>query len=212
VQKPKIVIDNLPEESFFEIYKDEDRMLINHQIRNQNAEKQFLEQGIIEQSYFEHVKFNQSDFYRLELTDSIFVGCDFSNCKMEEAVFYRCEFRNCKMLGINLNGAIFNNVLLDGTNMQLAALNQMKVKDTMFNACNLTDSSFAENKLQGAVQFEHCEIDQMSFYDTSLKHVNLSTCFFEKIDVEERLIRGMQVNATQAAQIAQYLLGLRVEY
>ena len=131
---------------------------------------------------------------------------------MEEAVFYRCEFRNCKMLGINLNGAIFNNVLLDGTNMQLAALNQMKVKDTMFNACNLTDSSFAENKLQGAVQFEHCEIDQMSFYDTSLKHVNLSTCFFEKIDVEERLIRGMQVNATQAAQIAQYLLGLRVEY
>lgn len=81
MQKPKIVIDNLPEESFFEIYKDEDRMLINHQIRNQNAEKQFLERGIIEQSYFEHVKFNQSDFYRLELTDSIFVGCDFSNCK-----------------------------------------------------------------------------------------------------------------------------------
>ncbi len=45
MQKPKIVIDNLPEESFFEIYKDEDRMLINHQIRNQNAEKQFLETG-----------------------------------------------------------------------------------------------------------------------------------------------------------------------
>lgn len=62
MQKPKIVIDNLPEESFFEIYKDEDRMLINHQIRNQNAEKQFLERGIIEQSYFEHVKFNQSNF------------------------------------------------------------------------------------------------------------------------------------------------------
>ena len=212
MQRPKLIAENLEEASFFTIYDDEDQMLMNQKVKNENAEEQTLERGIIEQSLFERVTFNQSDFYRLEITDSVFVNCDFSNCKMEEAVFYRCEFKNCKMLGANLDGAIFNNVLLEETYLELAAMNKMKFKDVIFKEFNLKDISFEENKIQGTVKFIDCNIDQMSFYDTSLKNIDFSSCHFERIDVEERLIRGLKVNADQAAVLAQLLMGIRVEY
>ncbi|WP_235020837.1 hypothetical protein [Pediococcus pentosaceus] len=64
MQKPKIVIDNLPEESFFEIYKDEDRMLINHQ----------LEIKMLKSNSLNGASSNNLTLDTLSLIKAIFIG------------------------------------------------------------------------------------------------------------------------------------------
>ena len=74
-----------------------------------------------------------------------------------------------------------------------------------FNGCNLQDFNLTESKVD--INFEKCDLTRSYFYKTSLKGVDFSTCNINDIIIPSELLKGIKVNALQAAELAK-LLGL----
>lgn len=209
MEHPKISEEYLTAGSFFDIYNDEDFLLSNLSLKNELIERQSIRHPVLEQTILDHVTFSECDFEKFELTDVIFQNCDLSNCHFEEASIFRVEFKNCKMLGTTFDSSFMNNVIFQDCLMDLSNLNRLILKTVQFRNDSLKDSSFNDNKLTKTI-FQNCDLNNMLCLNTPLKGIDISSCSFDSIELDQNFLRGLKVNREQAAYLASNFLNIEI--
>ncbi len=139
---------------------------------------------------YENCTFNNCDLGNADLAERVFLDCEFissnlSSAKLHKTAFKSVKFKDCKLLGLHFEDCDsflfevdFNNCLLN-----LSSFYKMKVKDTAFKTCNLSEVDFTETNLTNAV-FDNCDLMNAKFENTILEKADLRTARNYSIDPE----------------------------
>lgn len=134
---------------------------------------------------FENLKLGNITFMECE-----FVNCNLSNVKLNHTAFKDVQFNNCKLLGINFNDS--NPFLLElkstNSDLTLCSFYQLKIKNTPFTNCNLSDVDFTESDLSNVI-FNNCDLNRAIFENTILLKADFQTATNFNIDPEKNRIK-----------------------
>ena len=145
-----------------------------------------------------HCSFTGGNF-----TDTVFRSCELSNCDFSSSCFCRTEIQAVKGIGANFNEARLFHVKIADSNFSYANFNEVKAdhftalqsdfSEVFLTACRLKNTSVHE------VRF-----DKANFYRTSLKGIDLTTCWISGIitSLEAGELKGAVVNMFQAVELA----------
>lgn len=147
-----------------------------------------------ENQKIEKVDFNTTP-PRNEYAKCQFVGCDFSKMQITDVYFEDCQFVGCnfsltkfcnvlrdvKFVECKMMGADFSEVSkfalsfgFEKCNLSYASFVEVKMKNTKFVGCDLSDAYFDNANLEAAV-FDDCDLERTSFFWTNLKKANFAT-------------------------------------
>ena len=76
-----------------------------------------------------------------------------------------------------------------------------------YKDCDTYSFEYFCTYMEVSMDFNKCDLTRSYFYKTSLKGVDFSTCNINDIIIPSELLKGIKVNALQAAELAK-LLGL----
>src|SRR5690625_3016501 len=146
---------------------------------------------------------------RIDLTDVVFENCDLSNADFMGANIHRVEFRDCKMLGINLSESSLRNVLFDHCILNLSAFGFSSLRQVRFDDCSLKNADCYECKFT-KVSFDQSDLNDVNFFNTPLKGIDLSPAQFERLSVSLEDLAGCEVSKDQAIGFAA-MIGLKIK-
>jgi uncharacterized protein YjbI with pentapeptide repeats len=158
---------------------------------------------------FERVDFNGMRIDSLELTDVRFINCDLSNCTFMGSIIHRVEFEDCKMMGLSLNDSTLQNVSINNCNGRFALFNFIRMKNTIFNKSNFENCNIQSGKLD-KVAFTETYFTQGQMSGTSLKDMDISSCYFDGVGLRPEDIKSAIVSPMQAVEFAK-LLGVIIK-
>jgi len=159
---------------------------------------------------FTNVVFEGTSFYRGDFTHVVFEGCDLSNVDLSNAVFDKCTFKSCKLIGTNLSESGFSDVVFEGCNLQYANFRFTRHKNVAFYESKLTLMEMKNSNLSKC-HFIKCEMDQMLFYGTPLRGIDLRGNTFVKMDLTLDDLRGAIITPDQGMSFLG-LLGVEIKY
>ncbi len=133
--------------------------------------------------------------------DVVFEGCDLSNTDLQNAVLRRVEFRHCRLTGTDMTSSRLQDVLVTDSHAAYFNLNGSRLNRVRFENTVLEHGGFSMCE-QKDLQFSECGLNGAEFFQTKLNGVDISDCAFEDITVTPESLRGLTVNAEQAAAFA----------
>ncbi|MCM4159539.1 pentapeptide repeat-containing protein [Antarcticibacterium flavum] len=166
------------------------------------------------------------NFREAEYDSCSFKTCNFTSMSFAGAVFSECEFIECDLSNINLRGTTFRDVTFTNCklmglrfeecdpfllsfsytncNLSFSSFYKLKIKNTRFINCVLTQVDYSEANLEQTV-FKDCDLDGAIFQNTNLKKADL------------RLARNFSINPqknslTRARFSSQNIAGLLDSY
>lgn len=126
---------------------------------------------------------NKADLSHNEFNDCVFERCDLSMANLSKTAFRNVVFRDCKLMGLHVeqcnpfNLAFrFERCILDHSSFF-----QVKLKDTLFNGCQLREVDFTEADLSHAV-LDQCDLSGAHFERTILEQADLRGAYNYAID------------------------------
>ena len=157
----------------------------------------------MQKNYTASQQFENIDFTASTLPFGDFEQCQFIQCNLNEVdlndfTFINCEFIECNLSLAKINGTSFqdvnfSNCKMIGFNLESANKFGLKVK---FNHCTINDSSFYEIQLS-KTHFKNCSLVHVDF-----AYANLSQVFFEDCDLKNAIFD--QTNLEKANLTSSY--------
>lgn len=152
---------------------------------------------------FENCKFTECSFQKSSFVNVIFKGCGISNCNFEESGLHRVEFYSCKLMGSGFPESSINNIEFKECDCRYLNFSQSVIKDVLFDNCNMSRAIISECKL--SAKFDSCNMSEVSFFHTSLKGIDLTSCEILGISLDIPDLRGVVVNVNQAVELSKFL-------
>ena len=116
-------------------------------------------------------------------------GETFENLKNEplpKGDYENCHFINCDFSGANLSDFAFVDCMFTGCNLSLAKLNKTAFREVRFKDCKMLGLHFEHcNGFGLAFRFEHCILNDSSFYQTKIKQTHFRSCQMLAVDFTE---------------------------
>lgn len=170
------------------------------------------------------------DFSKLDLMNLTFAKCRFVECRFTGTGFYyvnleHCDFSNndfensywkeCRVISSKGDGARFIRSHMKQTawqgcslcysNFSMAVLEQVQISDSVMKMSAMPECRFKQLQLHGV------NLEEVDFFKTSLKNLDLSRCEIRGISVSDsfRELAGVKIDAMQAVELA-LLLGVKI--
>jgi uncharacterized protein YjbI with pentapeptide repeats len=145
---------------------------------------------IQENETFTKVNFTASKLLK-QYDCCIFIDCNFENVPLLTITFIECEFINCNLSNAKMSSTAFKTVAFDRCKLlgiSFSDCNPFLLKFS-FKACDLTLSSFYQLKIKNT-SFSHCNLSEVDFTETDLTHSkfdrsDLSKAIFENSNLEK---------------------------
>ncbi|WP_118974201.1 pentapeptide repeat-containing protein [Taibaiella koreensis] len=139
--------------------------------------------GEYENCSFLNCNFNKADLSDNEFNDCIFERCDLSLASVQKAAFRNVVFRDCKLMGLHFEACNPFNLAFrfERSILDHSSFFQVKMKDTIFDGCQLREADFTEADLSQAV-FAQCDLAGARFDQTILEKADLRSAFHYTID------------------------------
>ncbi|MEG1971726.1 MAG: pentapeptide repeat-containing protein [Oscillospiraceae bacterium] len=102
----------------------------------------------IKSSIFKNSRFTECNFASGAFFDIEFTSCDFSNSKFSGAYFSRCKFVGCKCIGMDMSETIVKESAFEGCDLSYSSFDEAKLTDVGFNSVNFSDGTMADAKLK----------------------------------------------------------------
>lgn len=165
----------------------------------------------ISSSIFEKCVFSGASFERASFKDVVFKSCDLSNAIFSEAYFERCTFISCKCIGMDLSGAIIKNVGLENCNLQYSNFNESSITSSCFEHVEFIEASMTNAKQKG-LEIHESRVIKCNFYGTKLWGIDFTGNEFYAPIVSDppRELKGITVDMFQAAELIG-IIGIKVK-
>ncbi|MCA1055760.1 pentapeptide repeat-containing protein [Rossellomorea aquimaris] len=208
IENPKLPTD-LKRAQFEDLYYEEDPSLMDCEVKNAFVEGENIEKLELSRVSFKGIRLLSSTFSRADVADVIFEGCDLSNTRFDEGILHRVAFKDCKLLGLDLSKAHLKDVTFDNCIMDVSSFIETMTNKVRFERSRMHSANFYECDMKRTA-FEQCDLNDIDFTVTNLNGVDISSSFFERINVEAANVKGCIVSPQQAVSFAS-LLGLKVK-
>ncbi|WP_322970362.1 pentapeptide repeat-containing protein [Faecalibacter sp. LW9] len=115
--------------------------------------------------------------------DQRFDKIDFTISPLSFGDFEQCQFSHCNFNGVDLNDFNFINCEFMECNLSLAQINGTTFQDVNFENCKMVGFNLeACNKFGLKVKFNHCVLNNSSFYEVQLPKSHFKDCALENVD------------------------------
>ncbi len=192
-------------------------LTLNHDARVERAHLQDLE---IEGKTLHHIIFDEvklsrcvikdCHFTRLECLDVIFEDCQFTNNTCEHASLIRTAFNTSKLDGTLFKESLLEHISIHDTRAQYLGFTHSTLKGVTFNQALMPEVSFFHTTFEH-VTFDQCDLKAALVHDTRFKNIDVSTCEIDGMQIQLPDALGMNIHATQAAQLCA-LFGIKVKH
>lgn len=118
---------------------------------------------LIENEKFENIDFQVEVFKAGEYENCSFIHCNFNGVDISNSIFVDCEFVDCNLSLIKSHHVVFRDVRFKGC----------KLIGILFETCN-------EYGL--TIGFDHCILDNSSFYGTKVKAIQFLHSSLKEVD------------------------------
>ena len=164
-----------------------------------------------EETIFEQCHMSVSNFKRGKFTDVLFRNSDISNAKFHQNYFANCCFEGVRCTGTIFSGSIFRYVQFTNCILEYSNMSSVQFTDVNFSGCMLDNAILSQCKHKNML-FHECSLRGTSFFHTSLKKVDLTSCELEDLALSDEAheLRGAIVNISQATELARHL-GLEIK-
>lgn len=187
----------------------EDPEILHVELSDENLIEEKYPRLRIQNSLFKNCSFTDSEFIQADWTDCRFENCDFSNVTLTKGSFNRVEFVNCRMTGIDFSESRLYDVRFDTGAMPYGLFSNTTLKNSVLESIKLDFAHFYKVAFDD-VTIVNCSMEDVTFEETKLKDIDLSSNSFEIIKVELEDLRGATVSTHQALLFAS-LMGLRIK-
>ena len=158
---------------------------------------------------FKNCEFQQTDFSDSEWLDCQLEKCHFLNNDFTSSVFYRTTFEKCQLMGVDFSNNQWKNTLVTNSKADYINPSGSKIENSQFEKSSLIGSYFQDVTIKKSLKFLHCELDKTDFLGTSLLGVNISSSYFETMNVTTDQVRGCIISPQQAIAFVS-LLGVKI--
>lgn len=122
-------------------------------------------------------------------TDRHYKDIHWENNKLLIGEYENCTFTKCTFSGAVLNGFSFSDCTFESCDLSLAAIQNTAFKGVHFKNCKILGVLFEKaSDFAFRVSFEHCKMDNTSFYRKNLKKTVFNTCTLKDVDFTESLL------------------------
>ena len=156
-------------------------------------------------SVFQNCTFNSCCFEDASFTDVVFDSCDFSNSKFTGAYFERCQFVRCKCVGADMQNTRIKQSSFEQSNFQYSLFDKAKMTEVLFDHTDCAEASISEAKL---MKFE---AKGSRFIKNNFVNTMLGTIDFTKNEFAMPIIsnppvelKGVIIDMFQAADLIGY--------
>ncbi len=159
---------------------------------------------------FRGCRFSGAALEGTECVDVVFEDCDFSNCVGARAYLCRCVLRSCKGVGLDLISSGLTWVTVEDGSFRYSNWNNTKLDKVRLVRCDFSEALMNQVTLR-QTSFQECRLSKTSFFKTMLAGQDFTTCTAEGLVVSDTAeeLRGLTVRYDQAAELAK-LMGLKV--
>ncbi len=125
---------------------------------------------------FTTCNFASVDLSHFKFIECDFNGCDLSNAKLDNSTFQEVRFEDCKLLGLLFSSCckFLLSFGFKSCNLSLSSFYQLRLKNTRFEKCEMTELDFVETDLTGAV-FDECNLHGSVFERSILVQADFRT-------------------------------------
>ncbi|MBL7812683.1 MAG: pentapeptide repeat-containing protein [Bacteroidetes bacterium] len=148
----------------------------------------------------------QADLSDFIFRNCTFLHCDFSMIRVDNTTFSEVVFKECKLTGTSLQrcAPLLLSFRFEHCVLGMVSFFKLKLKNTGFTNCDLTDADFAECDLTGS-SFSGCNLQGTRFEQTRLEKVDFTGAQNLFLHPDLNTITGASFTTEQA-------LGLLVKY
>jgi uncharacterized protein YjbI with pentapeptide repeats len=163
----------------------------------------------LERSICEKVSFAESRLHQMAVRDVRFLKCDMANAGWMGSFWDRVEIAGCRLIGFDVSQASMKNVLIRDCQADYSYFRFARFKKTVcFEGCSLKEANFQGADLRG-VSFRNCDLSAVEMSQAKLLGADIRDSKIDGIKVSPEDLRGVVVDAIQAAYLSG-LLGLIV--
>ena len=101
------------------------------------------------------------------------------------------------------------NTLVTNSKADYINLSGSKIENSQLEKSSLVDSYFQDVTIKKSLKFIQCELDKTDFLGTSLVGVDISSSYFETLNVTTDQVRGCIISPQQAITFVS-LLGVKI--
>ena len=189
--------------------------LTDDYIQNMHFENEVVTDADLSKIEFEFVQFvkcqfTNCDFSKASFCNVVFENCIITNCIFAESYWRKSKLIECKGDGSNFSQCCFKEVAVFNSSLCYVNCANTVWKECTINSSNFKEAFLSEVKFQ-KLTFQAVNLQRVDFFKTSLKGIDLSDCTIDGIMVSETFneLKGVKINAVQAATIAQ-MLGVKI--
>lgn len=150
---------------------------------------------------YRQVRFADTYFELLRLTDIALTGCDLANAQWERLTAQRIAMEECQLIGFDASDARWQDVTFTRCRAQYAKLRFSKFQRVRFEACDLRNADFQGSDLAGVV-FHKCDLTDAQLSGTMLQGTDFRGSTIERMKVGIAELPGAIVEPIQAAYVA----------
>jgi len=139
---------------------------------------------------YDDCSFKDCIFNKINLSNIDFIECQFEDCDLSMAVightaFKKVRFQNCKLIGLNFHDCnpFLLSLQFEGCQLDYSSFRGLKMKDTAFIKCLLTEADFTDTDLTKA-KFTASNLDRTIFSNTNLEQADFSEAIGFSINPE----------------------------
>ena len=152
--------------------------------------KNGLNKGEYENCVFSKIDLSGADLSGIHFIDCRFEHYQLSNAKLHKTVVRDVVFNDCKMSGLvfsDCDGFLFSAQFIQ-CQLPYASFQQMKLKQHVFQDCQLQDADFTQADCSGA-KFTGTDLSRTIFHQTNLEGADFSTAVHFSIDPEQNRLK-----------------------
>ncbi len=180
-------------------------------IENQTFENQDYSENHLPIWEYENCIFKECNFSHSSLSHVQFIDCEFQSCNLTMVQTFATKFQNIHFIESKLLWVDFKNcneflfeVRFTKSNLELASFSGMKIKNTIFDACELKEVNFTGADCSWAC-FSYSQLDRAIFQRTKLENADFQNAYNYTIDPEEN-------SMTHAQFSLEWIPGLLTKY
>ncbi len=158
-------------------------LIFDNTYKGQDYSSNNIPKASYENCIFDNCNFANANLTNTTFSECEFIDCDLSNANVTQTVFKETFFKSSKLLGVKFHSC--NTFLLSFTfehcTLDYASFYKLKMKNTLFNHCNMVEVDFSEANLNTSIFYE-CDLRNATFNNTELEKVDLITAINFSID------------------------------
>ncbi|WP_025663683.1 pentapeptide repeat-containing protein [Aquimarina megaterium] len=125
------------------------------------------------------------------IIDKTFENKDFSNQKLPSKEYDNCTFVNCNFSKTDMSVVTFLECRFDTCNFNTIMMKETSFQEVVFDACKMLGLDFSTcNDFLFEVEFNHCNLDYVSFYGFSMKNTTFNDCSLKEADFTDADLTG----------------------